>query len=76
MAHRTMMCLIGFVNHLKKKFGTTDNLNKAWFLNYWGEDVNGWENMPTRDNAHQYRLQAGVVALGADAGEGFSRLAG
>jgi beta-galactosidase len=24
----------GFVNHLKEKFGTTDNLNKAWFLNY------------------------------------------
>ena len=41
----------GFVNHLKQKFGTTDNLNKAWFLNYWGEDVNGWENMPPRDNA-------------------------
>jgi len=39
----------GFVNHLKQKFGTTDNLNKAWFLNYWGEDVNGWENMPPRD---------------------------
>lgn len=39
----------GFVDHLKQKFGTTDNLNKAWFLNYWGEDVNGWENMPPRD---------------------------
>jgi beta-galactosidase len=39
----------GFVDHLKEKFGTTDNLNKAWFLNYWGEDVNGWENMPPRD---------------------------
>jgi beta-galactosidase len=39
----------GFVDHLKQKFGTTDNLNKAWFLNYWGEDVNGWDNMPPRD---------------------------
>ena len=39
----------GFVSHLKHKFGTTDNLNKAWLLNYWGEDVNGWENMPPRD---------------------------
>ncbi len=40
----------GFVNHLKHKFVTTDALNKAWGLNYWGQDVNGWENMPTRDN--------------------------
>ena len=40
----------GFVNHLKQKFGTTDNLNRAWGLNYWGQDVNGWENMPTRDS--------------------------
>ncbi len=49
----------GFVNHLKKKFVTTDALNKAWFLNYWGEDVNGWENMPTRDNATStsYKLE-------------------
>jgi beta-galactosidase len=50
---------IGFVDHLKQKFGTTENLNKAWFMNYWGEDVNGWENMPTRDSAQStgYKLE-------------------
>jgi beta-galactosidase len=49
----------GFLGHLKKKYGTTDNLNKAWFLNYWGQDVNGWENMPTRDSATStsYKLE-------------------
>ena len=49
----------GFVDHLKKKFGTTDALNKAWFLNYWGEDVNDWGDMPTRDNATStsYKLE-------------------
>ena len=41
----------GFVDHLKQKFGSTDAMNKAWFLNYWGQDVNGWENMPTPDHA-------------------------
>lgn len=49
----------GFVDHLKTKFGTTDALNKAWFLNYWGEDVNDWADMPTRDNATStsYKLE-------------------
>lgn len=49
----------GFVEHLKDKFGTTDALNKAWFLNYWGQDVNDWADMPTRDNATStsYKLE-------------------
>ena len=49
----------GFVDHLKEKFGTTEALNKAWFLNYWGEDVNDWSDMPTRDNATStsYKLE-------------------
>jgi beta-galactosidase len=49
----------GFVEHLKQKFGTTDALNRAWFLNYWGEDVNDWADMPTRDNATStsYKLE-------------------
>ncbi|HMD85496.1 MAG TPA: beta-galactosidase [Terriglobia bacterium] len=50
---------VGFVDHLRKKFGTTANLNKAWFLNYWGEDVNAWEDLPTRDSAQStgYKLE-------------------
>jgi beta-galactosidase len=49
----------GFVDHLKKKFVTTDALNKAWFLNYWGQDVNDWADMPARDNATStsYKLE-------------------
>jgi beta-galactosidase len=49
----------GFVEHLQKKFGSTDALNKAWFLNYWGQDVNDWADMPTRDNATStsYKLE-------------------
>jgi beta-galactosidase len=50
---------VGFVNHLKQKFDSTDAMNKAWFLNYWGQDVNGWENMPTPDRATNpsYKLE-------------------
>ena len=49
----------GFVEHVKKKFGTTDALNKAWFLNYWGQDVNDWADFPERDNATStsYKLE-------------------
>jgi beta-galactosidase len=49
----------GFVQHLKRKFVSTDALNKAWFLNYWGQDVNGWENMPPPDRATSpsYKLE-------------------
>ena len=49
----------GFVEHLKQKFGTTDALNKAWLLNYWGQDVNDWNDMPTRDHATSpsYKLE-------------------
>lgn len=49
----------GFVNHLRQKFGTTDALNKAWLLNYWGENVSNWEDLPTRDSATStgYKLE-------------------
>ena len=48
-----------FVERLKHKFGTTDALNKAWFLNYWGQDVSDWSDMPTRDNvtSTSYKLE-------------------
>lgn len=48
-----------FVSRLKTKFKTTDALNKAWFLNYWGQDVFDWNDMPTRDNATStsYKLE-------------------
>lgn len=41
----------GFVDFLKGKFVTPEAMDKAWFLNYWGQDVYHWENMPTRDDA-------------------------
>ncbi|HEX4156507.1 MAG TPA: beta-galactosidase [Acidobacteriaceae bacterium] len=49
----------GFVNHLKQKFGTPQKMNDVWFLNYWGEDVNSWDDMPTRDSAQStgYKLE-------------------
>lgn len=49
----------GFVAHLKQKFGSTDALNSAWLLNYWGQDVNEWSDMPTRDDATStgYKLE-------------------
>jgi beta-galactosidase len=40
---------IGFQHYLEKKFGTPEELSKAWFLNYWGENLHRWEDLPTRD---------------------------
>jgi beta-galactosidase len=40
---------VGFVEYLKKKFKTTDELNKAWGLNYWGQRLNDWTEVPPRE---------------------------
>ena len=40
---------VSFVNHLKKKYKTPENLNKIWGLNYWGMTIDGWEEVPPRD---------------------------
>jgi beta-galactosidase len=50
---------IGFQHYLEKKFGTPENLSKAWFLNYWGQNLHSWEDLPTRDGAQStgYKLE-------------------
>ncbi|MGD0734103.1 MAG: beta-galactosidase [Terracidiphilus sp.] len=50
---------IGFQHYLEKKFGTPEALSKAWFLNYWGENLHTWEDLPTRDAAQStgYKLE-------------------
>ena len=49
----------GFQHYLEKKFGTPEALSKAWFLNYWGENLHTWEDLPTRDGAQStgYKLE-------------------
>jgi beta-galactosidase len=32
---------------VKKKFKTTQQLNKLWGLNYWGQTVNNWGELPS-----------------------------
>ena len=39
----------GFVEYLKHKFKTVDELNKDWGLNYWGQRLNDWTEIPPRD---------------------------
>src|SRR6185312_7506113 len=50
---------VGFQHHLEKTFGTPENLNKAWFLNYWGQDIHTWEDLPRPDGAQStgYKLE-------------------
>jgi beta-galactosidase len=39
----------GFKEYLKAKFKTVDQLNKVWGLNYWGQRLNDWDELPPRD---------------------------
>ena len=50
---------VGFVNHLKKKYKTPENLNKLWGLNYWGMTIDSWEEVPPRDGVTNpaYKLE-------------------
>jgi beta-galactosidase len=50
---------VSFVNYLKKKYKTTENLNKIWGLNYWGMTIDGWEEVPPRDGVTNtgYKLE-------------------
>ncbi|HEY4840718.1 MAG TPA: beta-galactosidase [Terriglobales bacterium] len=36
----------GFVQYLQQKFKTVDALNKVWGLNYWGQRLNDWTEIP------------------------------
>jgi beta-galactosidase len=40
---------VSFVNYLKKKFGSPQNLSKIWGLNYWGMTIDSWEELAPRD---------------------------
>jgi beta-galactosidase len=40
---------VGFREYLKSKFKTVDELNKIWGLNYWGQRLNDWSELPPRD---------------------------
>ncbi len=50
---------VGFQHYLEKKFHTPEELSKAWFLNYWGENLHTWEDLPTRDGtiSTSYKLE-------------------
>src|SRR5215813_345836 len=38
-----------FLERLKRKYKTPDTINKIWGLAYWGQLVDKWEDLPTRE---------------------------
>ncbi|HVX66818.1 MAG TPA: beta-galactosidase [Bryobacteraceae bacterium] len=38
-----------FVERLKKKYGTPQKLNELWGLSYWGQLVDSWDDLPSRE---------------------------
>ncbi|MDE2182733.1 MAG: beta-galactosidase [Alphaproteobacteria bacterium] len=49
----------GFKRYLQKKFVTPEALSKAWFLNYWGQNIHSWDDLPRPDGAQStgYKLE-------------------
>lgn len=50
---------VSFVDYLKKKFVTTEKLNKIWGLNYWGMTISDWDELPEKDGVTNtaYKLE-------------------
>lgn len=50
---------VSFVDYLKKKFVTTEKLNKTWGLNYWGMTISDWDELPEKDGVTNtaYKLE-------------------
>ena len=40
---------LGFADYLKGKFKTVEALNQLWGFVYWGQLLNDWNELPTRD---------------------------
>jgi len=58
-----------FREHVKKKFKTAAELNKAWGLNYWGQNIADFDELPPRDGVlnpgyklEWERFQQGIIA--------------
>jgi beta-galactosidase len=39
----------GFINYLRDKFKTVDKLDEIWGLNYWGQRLYNWTEVPPQD---------------------------
>jgi beta-galactosidase len=39
-----------FVEYVKNKFKSVEELNKLWGLTYWGQAIHDWDEFPPRDN--------------------------
>ena len=50
-----------FRERLRRKFLTPEALNRAWGLNYWGQRVNSFDEVPPREGARNpgYKLEWG-----------------
>jgi beta-galactosidase len=40
---------VGFVNYLRNKYKTVEKLDEIWGLNYWGQRLYHWTEVPPRD---------------------------
>ena len=57
---------LAFVARLKERYRSVENLNKQWGLQYWGQTVNDWSEIPPRKNVNStgYKLEWERFGLG------------
>lgn len=50
---------VAFLDWLRRRYGTVENLNRRWGLQYWGQNVNDWSELPPRKhvNSTGYKLE-------------------
>jgi beta-galactosidase len=49
----------GFRKHLEITFGKPEALNRAWYLQYWGQTIHDWNELPGPDSVQStgYKLE-------------------
>jgi len=75
---------LSFIDELKKKYKKAETINKIWGLNYWGQSINDFDELASRDGMvnpgyklewerFQHKITTDFLAWQADIVNGYKR---